>query len=152
MSSPFARIDRKVLLLLAVVSIALYCSVYVSRPRSEDFPDLLQGKLLKATNTSRIIHALEEIIKTTGWQFNTTRDERNYGMTDEQCDIAFPGLWQDIERVTSQSRRKGNITFHDLEKSAEGSEVVRVLIYDRQVSCAQWLLRIRRHLIDLRYT
>lgn len=71
------------------------------------------------------------------WTFNTTAHERDYGLTDEQCEIAFPGLWENIDNVFNQRSRIGPITEEDVDKSyntdQNGAEIVRVLLYDRQV-------------------
>ncbi|KAL1622161.1 hypothetical protein SLS54_005228 [Diplodia seriata] len=33
------------------------------------------------------------------WQFDTQRDSLNYGLTDEQCDAAFPDLFLELDRA-----------------------------------------------------
>ncbi|KAK8197989.1 glycosyl transferase family 90-domain-containing protein [Phyllosticta capitalensis] len=33
------------------------------------------------------------------WRFDSEKDALNYGLTDDQCDAAFPGLFQEIDRA-----------------------------------------------------
>lgn len=33
------------------------------------------------------------------WTFSSARDSRNLGLTDDQCDVAFPGLFTEIDRT-----------------------------------------------------
>ncbi|KAK7509322.1 glycosyl transferase family 90-domain-containing protein, partial [Phyllosticta citriasiana] len=33
------------------------------------------------------------------WRFNPEKDALNYGLTDDQCDAAFPGLFQEVDRA-----------------------------------------------------
>ena len=67
------------------------------------------------------------------WFFNTTRDERNYRLTAEQCGTAFPGLFSEIERAVAYRRAKGDITLSDVDTSWKKDGVVRALIIDQQV-------------------
>jgi len=69
------------------------------------------------------------------WSFDTQRDERNYGLSDEQCLLAFPDFYQEIDRAVSSREVLGPITRGDLDISwREGDEMLRAMIYDRQVS------------------
>src|ERR1700753_1436364 len=40
------------------------------------------------------------------WPFDTERDANNYGLTSDQCSIAFPGLYNEIDRVVQRRRSK----------------------------------------------
>jgi len=69
------------------------------------------------------------------WSFDTQLDERNYGLSDEQCLLAFPDFYQEIDRAVSSREVLGPITRGDLDISwREGNEMLRAMIYDRQVS------------------
>lgn len=71
------------------------------------------------------------------WAFNTTLHERDYGLSNEECNAAFPGLWTNIEGVHDRRMRGERITREDVDKSfvkdKAGAELARILIYDRQV-------------------
>jgi hypothetical protein len=66
------------------------------------------------------------------WSFNTTRDERVFGLSSEQCDTAFPRLFHEIARAT-QYRRKKKVTPEDLDISWAEHALVRAMIVDQQV-------------------
>jgi len=74
------------------------------------------------------------------WLWNVTLHDRDYGLSDEQCNLAFPGLWENIDNVANHRNRIGNITEEDVDKSYNtdqvNPELIRVLIYDRQVHSA----------------
>lgn len=67
---------------------------------------------------------------------------RNYGLNEAQCDIAFPGLWHEIDQAASHMRRNGPITAGELNLEWRDRAVVRAMIYDHQVrfqvSCPEW--------------
>jgi hypothetical protein len=67
------------------------------------------------------------------WSFNSTRDERAYGLTAEQCDVAFPGLFTEIDRAVEYRRKVGNITPEDVDISWKDKCAVRAVILDQQV-------------------
>jgi hypothetical protein len=68
------------------------------------------------------------------WQFKATRDSKAYGFTTNQCDIAFPGLFAEIERgVQSQKSSGSNITTDDIDISWADSGVVRAMVFDQEV-------------------
>jgi hypothetical protein len=69
-----------------------------------------------------------------GWAFNTQRDERDFGLNNAQCEAAFPGYYKEIDRAVEYFKEKGNITEDEVDISWRGGEIVRVIIYDRQVS------------------
>src|ERR1700753_4368336 len=47
-----------------------------------------------------------------GWTFNTDRDERNFGLSEEQCSVAFPNFYAEIDRAVKYRKDQGfpNIT------------------------------------------
>jgi len=68
------------------------------------------------------------------WSFDAERDEHNFGLTDEQCLLAFPDFYREIDRAVSSREAFGPITRGDLDISwREGNEMLRAMIYDRQV-------------------
>lgn len=68
------------------------------------------------------------------WAFDTARDERNFGLSDEQCLLAFPDFYREIDRAVATRESFGPVTLNDVDISwREGNEMVRAMIYDRQV-------------------
>lgn len=68
------------------------------------------------------------------WSFNTTRDERAYGLAAEQCDAAFPGLFTEIDRAVEYRKKVGKITPDDVDISWKDYGAVRAAIINQQVS------------------
>lgn len=61
------------------------------------------------------------------WEFLVERDGDNYGLSDEQCQIAFPKLFVEIEK--SAARRKDKpITFKELNSRKLQDAMVRGVI------------------------
>lgn len=71
-----------------------------------------------------------------GWVFDIKRDERHYGLSEAQCDAAFPDFYKEIDRAVAFREEKGlgNIREEDvdIEWRQEG-EIIRIMLYDRQV-------------------
>lgn len=49
------------------------------------------------------------------WTFQYGRDDKNEGLDRSQCQVAFPGLFEDVSRATNYWRDRGGITFDDLD-------------------------------------
>lgn len=71
--------------------------------------------------------------KAAQWNFTAARDERAYGLTAEQCDAAFPGLFTEIDRAVEYRKKIGNITIKDVDISWKDDGAVRAVIIDQQV-------------------
>ncbi|KAK4502783.1 hypothetical protein PRZ48_006209 [Zasmidium cellare] len=72
--------------------------------------------------------------KHNGWHFDYKRDGRNYGLSEEQCDIAFPGLYKEIDRAVAHRLDKwGKITPDEVEVEWRGDGIVRAMIHDNQL-------------------
>jgi hypothetical protein len=69
-----------------------------------------------------------------GWTFDTQRDERDFGLDNEQCEDAFPDYYREIDRAVAYFQKEGNITEDRVDISWREDEIVRVMIHDRQVS------------------
>lgn len=67
------------------------------------------------------------------WHFETERDANSYGLTSDQCDIAFPGLFKEIDTMV-QRRRSKPITEEELTRKKWPAGTIRVLVWDQQVS------------------
>lgn len=69
------------------------------------------------------------------WWFDLARDGLNYGLSDAQCDAAFPGYFEEVYRTAAQWKAQREITVDDVDISWRGGrEMVRAMIVDRQVS------------------
>ncbi|KAF2164653.1 hypothetical protein M409DRAFT_25047 [Zasmidium cellare ATCC 36951] len=72
--------------------------------------------------------------KHNNWHFDYKRDGRNYGLSEEQCDIAFPGLYKEIDRAVAHRLEKwGKITPDEVEVEWRGDGIVRAMIHDNQL-------------------
>jgi hypothetical protein len=70
-----------------------------------------------------------------GWAFDTKRDERHYGLNEAQCDAAFPDFYQEIDRAVAfrQEKDLGDIREEDVDIEWREGEIIRIMLYDRQV-------------------
>ncbi|KXT11753.1 hypothetical protein AC579_1650 [Pseudocercospora musae] len=69
-----------------------------------------------------------------GWQFDYKRDGKNYGLSEEQCNVAFPELYKEIDRaVEHRKERWGEITPDEVEVEWRGDGIVRAMIHDNQL-------------------
>ena len=77
----------------------------------------------------------EGVLKHKTWKFDPARDSANYGLDNEQCESAFPDLFQEIYRAKQwRQENRGNITEADLDLGWRPFGVLRAMIYERQVS------------------
>ncbi|KAF2110169.1 glycosyl transferase family 90-domain-containing protein [Lophiotrema nucula] len=68
------------------------------------------------------------------WVFNYRRDANNYGLDEDQCQAAFPGLYEDIERARKFRGRHNKVTEQELSSFRLSKGMVRAMIYDGEVS------------------
>ena len=64
------------------------------------------------------------------WKYHPERDAANYGLSDEQCDAAFPRLFDPINQVIKQIGRP--IELSDTMGDIHWGEA-RAMIYDNEV-------------------
>jgi hypothetical protein len=83
-----------------------------------------------ATTAPVILNHTEESPK--GWTFTYGRDDLNEGLDFEQCNAAFPGLFEDIHRAT-KVRWGNHVTKGELESFEFCNGMVRAMIYDGEV-------------------
>lgn len=106
-------------------------------------PSLYSSSFQSPTNTSQRHDAAptlstsplpsSSVPPASDWRFVVERDGDNYGLTDEQCETAFPKLYSEIEK--SVARRASNpITFEELDSRKMGANTVRGLVYNGDVS------------------
>ena len=67
------------------------------------------------------------------WTFKYSRDKNNYGLDAAQCDSAFPGQYEDIERAVKIRKRWGKVTEADLDSLQLTKGMVRAMIHNREV-------------------
>lgn len=68
------------------------------------------------------------------WRFDYARDGKNYGLSEEQCNTAFPELYKEVDRAVAHRRGSGqNVTLEDLEVGWRGDGIVRAMIRDNQL-------------------
>lgn len=69
-----------------------------------------------------------------GWQFKYKRDGRNFGLSEEHCKVAFPGLFKEIDRAVKHRKDVvGKVTPDELEVGWRGDGIVRAMIYENQL-------------------
>jgi hypothetical protein len=85
-----------------------------------------------AANPAILANATSE--EDEAWVFNYRRDGNNYGLDEDQCQAAFPGLYEDVDRARKHWKKKGRITEQDLSSFEMTKGMVRALIHDGQVS------------------
>ncbi|KAI9874887.1 MAG: hypothetical protein M1830_009177 [Pleopsidium flavum] len=69
---------------------------------------------------------------TKGWEFQVDRDGDNYGLTDEQCESAFPKLFVEIEKSIA-ARKDNPITFEEFDSRPVTDGMVRALVYNGEL-------------------
>ena len=68
------------------------------------------------------------------WRFDYARDGKNYGLSEEQCNLAFPELYQEVDRAVAYRRKIGqNVSLEDVEVGWRGDGIVRAMIRDNQL-------------------
>ncbi|ATZ52635.1 hypothetical protein BCIN_08g02930 [Botrytis cinerea B05.10] len=64
--------------------------------------------------------------------WNYTRDYRNLFLTQEQCDVAFPGLFEEVERPVKLRKNK-KVTKKELDDTPALNGFIRAMIFDQQL-------------------
>ena len=72
------------------------------------------------------------------WGYQIERDSSNTGLSQAQCDLAFPDLYDEINRAISVwQKRKHKILPKDIEISWRKDGAIQVLIQDNQLRILQ---------------
>lgn len=82
-------------------------------------------------STNYVIEHVSEQ-ETTTWLWDRKRDGRNYGLDEEQCHIAFPLLYKEIDRAVAY-RRRNKIRVEELDTAWRGDGIVRAMIWNNQL-------------------
>ncbi|EDO00819.1 hypothetical protein SS1G_03293 [Sclerotinia sclerotiorum 1980 UF-70] len=64
--------------------------------------------------------------------WNYTRDYRNLFLSQKQCDVAFPGLFEEVERPV-RLRRNKKISRKELDDTPALNGFIRAMIFDQQL-------------------
>ncbi|KAK0112703.1 hypothetical protein ONS95_014440 [Cadophora gregata] len=83
--------------------------------------------------TSGILATPTHIATLSEWSFDKSRDTRDYSLTADQCNIAFPGLYAEIERAVAYRKKIGRLSPEDVDISWSKEGLVRALISDQQL-------------------
>lgn len=101
------------------------------KPSRPQLPSLPQGQEQQGQQGQRQEQGQEGHSSFDGtWDYHRDRD--NLLLSQEQCDLAFPGLFADIERARA-SREGRPITLQELDSITPKNGYVRAMIYDQQV-------------------
>lgn len=73
------------------------------------------------------------------WEFNPARDANNHGLSEEQCRIAFPKLFVEIER-SADERRNRSISYKEIDSVEIGDGMVRAVVFNGEVCYATFPL------------
>ncbi|KAF2741486.1 hypothetical protein EJ04DRAFT_507274 [Polyplosphaeria fusca] len=74
------------------------------------------------------------------WVFTHRRDANNYGLDEDQCQAAFPGLYEDIERARRFRTRRNKVTEQELSSFDLTKGMVRAMLYDGELYVLQTFL------------
>jgi hypothetical protein len=69
--------------------------------------------------------------------WNYERDAENLMLDSQQCDQAFPGLFEEVDRPVRE-RLHNHITFQEIDKMPRQNGYVRAMIYNQQVGAIPW--------------
>ena len=64
------------------------------------------------------------------WEFQYGRDDRNEGLEEDQCDLAFSGLFEDVDRGMKYWSQSNKITSHTLDQINVVNGLTRAMIYE----------------------
>ena len=67
------------------------------------------------------------------WEFKVERDGQNHGLSDEQCQSAFPKLFVEIIK-SADLRREARLSYKDLDSREVENGMVRAIIDRGEVS------------------
>ncbi|KAF2192674.1 hypothetical protein K469DRAFT_621220 [Zopfia rhizophila CBS 207.26] len=73
------------------------------------------------------------------WTFSYRRDGSNYALDEDQCQVAFPGLYEDIERAKGV-RGRNKITEQELSSFKLTKGMVRAMIFNGELYVLQTML------------
>lgn len=79
------------------------------------------------------------------WTFEYGRDEQNEGLSEAQCNSAFPGLFEDVNLGVKYWTREGNITTQTLGRIRLENGMSRVMIFQGDLYVMQTKSKAEDH-------
>lgn len=122
----------------AIVSIVAFTFLIVGTRSSRDAASRFILKTYRPESSSQT-HCAQEKYTTPlngSWEFVVERDALNHGLSDEQCQLAFPKLFGEIEKSVLL-RQDARITYKDLDSREVEDGMVRAIIDRGQVGVSQ---------------
>ena len=86
---------------------------------------------LDCANPSSIVYQ-NKSASDRSWEYQYGRDDRNQGLDTEQCNAAFPGLYEDIHRA-ARLRLQRPISAKEVASIKLSYGMVRAMIHDGEV-------------------
>ena len=74
-----------------------------------------------------------DLEKQQSWRFEYGRDDRNLGLSRDQCQASFPGLFQDVIRAGDYWRSQGGISKEDLDAVTLAPGMARAIIQNGEL-------------------
>jgi hypothetical protein len=68
-----------------------------------------------------------------GTHFDFRRDATNYGLSESQCNAAFPDLFKEIERAVQYREKVGKMSVEELDVGWRGDGIVRAMIHKNRL-------------------
>lgn len=68
------------------------------------------------------------------WTYEYGRDNHNLSLSKDQCNLSFPGLFQDIYRGIEYWRQLGGVTYEDIEATPLKNGMARAIIHNGELS------------------
>jgi len=124
----------QLLCLTGAVCVAALLVLSLSQSDQQFLPNSIVSALKPNPSSSSVSSSYES------WTFEAQRDAHNYGLTSEQCDSAFPGLFTEVDNAVRR-RQSNHITQKELTRDQWPAGTVRVLVWEQQVSSS-----LSRHL------
>lgn len=117
----------------AVISIIAFTFLFSTHSTH----DAASKYILKTAHpASSQVHCVQEISTTPpngSWEFVAERDALNHGLSDEQCRLAFPKLFVEVDK-TASLKQDMRITYKDLDSREVENGMVRAIVDQGQVS------------------
>jgi hypothetical protein len=115
----------------AAISLIIVTFLILGSQYSTDYAKYALKNSLKAVPPSP--HCTSTNHTAADWEFEVQRDGDNHGLSDEQCRIAFPKLFIEIEK-TAALRKERQITFKEVDDVVVEDGMVRAAIWNGEVS------------------
>ena len=85
--------------------------------------------VFECSSCLRFLNPPQDRSPPSSWQYEYGRDGKNVGLADDQCEAAFPGQYEDINRGMDYWSQRGKITRRTLDDIHLRNGVTRAMIY-----------------------